>query len=123
MATDICSITVTGRLVRAPERKDTGPTKFSIACERSWKDKAGEWQKQTSFFDVVSWSKQGFVGDKSDPVFVAGRIEQETWEDKQTGQKRSRVVIVAEVARKLEREPSRAQTQREPGDESGNGGF
>ena len=71
---------------------------FGIAVNRKWKSESGEQKEEVSFFDVDAWGKtaetiaQWFR--KGSPILITGRLKQETWEDKQNGQKRSKVTLV-----------------------------
>jgi single-strand DNA-binding protein len=71
---------------------------FGIAVNRKWKSESGEQKEEVSFFDVDAWGKtaetiaQWFR--KGSPILITGRLKQETWDDKQTGQKRYKVKIV-----------------------------
>ena len=71
---------------------------FGVAVNRKWKDDQGNPKEEVSFFDVEAWGKtaetlsQWF--SKGSPILITGRLKQETWDDKQTGQKRSKVKIV-----------------------------
>jgi single-strand DNA-binding protein len=97
------SVIVSGRLTRDPELKYLASgmaiCNFSIANGRPYKDKSGEWTEETSFIDVTCWDKTAtHVGEKikkGRPVMVEGRLKSESWEDKQTGAKRSKLGIVA----------------------------
>lgn len=93
-----------GNLTRDPELKTIGSGQsvcnFSIASNRKWLDKAGEKQEDTTYFDCVAWAKTGeniakFFG-KGKPIFVIARATNETWDDKETGQKRSKMKFVVE---------------------------
>jgi single-strand DNA-binding protein len=96
--------TVVGNLVADPEIKyfDSGTVKtsFTVAINRTWTDSKGEKQEQTSFLDCYSWrylaEDIARVLEKGSRVSVTGRIEQQTWEDKESGQKRSKIVLVAD---------------------------
>ena len=72
---------------------------FSLASEYGWK-KDDNSETKTSFFDVVAWRKtaENAAGilEKGLPVIVTGRLEQQTWQDKETGKNRSKVVLVAD---------------------------
>lgn len=77
-----------------------------IATSRSWTDKqSGTRKEETEWHDIEVWGKQAEAcGEhllKGRSVFVEGRLKTETWDDKQTGQKRSRVKVVAENVRFL----------------------
>lgn len=97
-------ITITGNVTAPPELKfmDSGTPKvtFSVAVGHYWTDASGEKQEKTSFFDVVAWrylaEDVARVLDKGVRVIVTGRLEQRSWEDKDTGAKRSKVEILAD---------------------------
>jgi single-strand DNA-binding protein len=96
------SILIEGNLVRDPELsytpKGTAVCKFSLACNRSYKQD-DEFQKEVSFFDVSTWTRLAEVcGEylkKGRGVRVVGRLKQDRWTDPD-GKPRSRVEIVAE---------------------------
>ncbi|NBR35868.1 MAG: single-stranded DNA-binding protein [Chitinophagales bacterium] len=98
------NVTITGNLTADPEIKyfDSGAVKttFSIAVTRTWKDNNGEKQEQTSFVDVHAWrylaEDIARTLSKGSRVTVNGRIEQQSWEDKTDGSKRSKIVVVAD---------------------------
>lgn len=97
-------ITVTGNLTVDPEVKISANgharLSFSVASNKRFQTN-GEWQEETSFFNVVAWrgiaEQAASVLEKGLPVIVKGRLEQRTWEDKESGQKRSTVEIVADA--------------------------
>lgn len=104
------TVTVIGNLTRDPELRFTpsgqAVASFGLAVNRRWQDRAsGEWNEQTSFFDVKCWSQMAEnVGEslsRGARVVVSGRLEQRSWETEQ-GDRRSKVEIVAdEVAPSL----------------------
>jgi single-strand DNA-binding protein len=71
---------------------------FGVAVNRKWKSESGEQKEEVSFFDVDAWGKMAETiaqwFRKGSPILITGRLKQETWDDKQTGQKRSKVKIV-----------------------------
>lgn len=95
---------VTGNLTDDPQLKylDNGAARlsFSIASERRYQVN-GEWTGETSFFNVVGWRRVAEdaapILEKGLPVIIKGRLEQRSWEDKETGSKRSTVEIVADT--------------------------
>lgn len=97
------SITVTGNLTADPEMQvfDSGTAKatFSIADNRTWTDN-GEKKEQVSYYEIHAWrylaEDVARVLSKGNRVVVSGRIEQQTWNDKTTGDKRSKIVIIAD---------------------------
>lgn len=71
---------------------------FAVAVNRKWKDNNGELREEVTFVDVECWGKTAetiakFFG-KGSPILVNGRLKQDTWDDKQTGQKRHRMKVV-----------------------------
>lgn len=96
------SITVSGNLVKDPEMRYTPNGKAICSFTIGVNKKSGE-KQETSFFDVKCFNTtaEGVRSlKKGNRVVVSGELKQETWEDKQTNQKRSRVVILGwDVAR------------------------
>jgi len=96
------SILIEGNLVKDPElsytSKGTAVCKFSVACNRAWKQD-DQLQKEVSFFDVSTWTRLAEVcGEylkKGRGVRVVGRLKQDRWTDAD-GKPHSRVSIVAE---------------------------
>ena len=95
---------ISGNLTRDPELRTTPSGAqvcgFSVAVNRVYKDAAGNNQEQVSFIDCSAWGKLAETiekyGRKGSGVLVSGRLEQRSWNDKETGQKRSRVEIVVD---------------------------
>jgi single-strand DNA-binding protein len=96
---DLNKVFLAGNLTRDPEIRHTpsGSTvaELGLAVNTGWGEK-----KETAFIDVTAWGKSAeFCGaylKKGSAVLVEGRLRQETWQDKQTGQKRSKIGVVAE---------------------------
>lgn len=97
MARSINQVILMGRLTRDPEQRTTTTGKtiasFSIAVDRGGQDDAAD------FFDITAWEKLGelvmqYLG-KGRRVLVQGRLRQDSWDDKETGKKRSRVEVTA----------------------------
>ncbi len=93
-----------GNLTRDPELrvtpKGTPICQFTLACNRDYKTESGERREETAFIDIESWGKQGetiakYV-KKGHALYVEGRLKQDTWEDKETKQKRSKLKVVCE---------------------------
>ncbi len=95
---------ITGNLTRDPELRNTpngaSVCSFSVAVNRVYRDSNGEQKEDVSFIDCSAWGKLGEMisqyAKKGSGVLVSGRLDQRSWEDKTTGQKRSRVEIVVE---------------------------
>jgi single-strand DNA-binding protein len=104
MAKGFNKVILMGNLTRDPETKSTASgqsvTNFSLAVNRTWKDASGAQQEAVSYIDCVAWGKAGeiisqYLG-KGRAVLVSGRLDQRSWEDKETGGKRSKVEVVVE---------------------------
>lgn len=97
MAKSINQVILMGRLTRDPEQRTTSTGKtvasFSIAVDRGGQDDAAD------FFDVTAWEKLGELVmqylSKGRRVLVQGRLRQDSWDDKETGKRRSRIEVVA----------------------------
>lgn len=97
MARSINQVILMGRLTRDPETRTTASgknvTSFSLAVDRNTQE------DQADFFDVTAWEKLGDLVaqylSKGRRCLVQGRLRQDSWEDKETGKKRSRVEVVA----------------------------
>jgi single-strand DNA-binding protein len=93
-----------GNLTRDPEvrytPKGTAVTEIGLAVNRIYSGEDGEKKEETTFVDVTLWARQAEIAGqylkKGRPVFIEGRLQLDTWDDKQTGQKRSRLRVVAE---------------------------
>lgn len=114
-----------GNITADPELKytpkGTAVVQFSVAINRRWKDDSGEVREEVSFFNCQGWGKTAeAIGQylrKGDPILIDGRLKQESWEDKQSGQKRSRVIVVINsfqfVGQKREDRDERPPVQRQ----------
>ena len=97
-------VTLVGNLTADPELKfmptGVGKLTFGIAVNHFWTDQDGEKQEKTSFFNVVAWRNlaedAANVLTKGVRVVVTGRLEQRSWDDKETGTKRSTVEVLAD---------------------------
>jgi len=104
MAKGFNKVVLMGNLTRDVEMRTTpsgqSVANFSIAVSRSWKDQSGQTQEQTSFINCVAWGKAGEIiaqyVKKGDPLLVSGRLDQRSWDDKDSGQKRSTVEVNVE---------------------------
>ncbi|MCI0744670.1 MAG: single-stranded DNA-binding protein [Verrucomicrobia subdivision 3 bacterium] len=97
-------VILVGNLTRDPELrytpKGTAVVRLGIAVNRQWKNDNGEAREEVTFVDVDAFGRQAEVIaqylKKGRPVLVEGRLKYETWDDKQTNQKRSRLGVVLE---------------------------
>jgi single-strand DNA-binding protein len=105
-----------GRLTGNPEIRSLPSgmpvVTFSIAVNRKYKDKSGNWQEESYFFDIESFGQLaeriGKQFSKGDQVLIEGQLRQDKWEDK-NGEKRSKVKILAERV-SLVSKPANANT-------------
>jgi single-strand DNA-binding protein len=121
------TITLIGNLTRDPELRYTtggrGVASFGLAVNRRYQQN-GEWQEQTSFFNIVCWGELGENAaatlTKGSRAIVAGRLEQRSWET-QDGEKRSVVEVIAdEVGPSLRWAQAQVERTERTG---GDGGF
>ena len=97
-------VILAGNLTRDPELrytpKGTAVAKLGLAINRTWKTETGENREETTFVDVDAFGRQAeVIGQylkKGRPILIEGRLKYDTWEDKQTNQKRSRLGVVLE---------------------------
>jgi len=93
-----------GNLTRKPELRFTGSgmaiCKFGLAINRRFKDQSGEWKEEPTFVDVTIFGKRGEAfakyHDKGKPAFIEGSLRYDTWDDKQSGEKRSKLYVVGD---------------------------
>ncbi len=93
-----------GNLTRDPELrytpKGTAVAKLGLAVNRSWRNADGQQQDETTFVDVDAFGKQaetlGQYMQKGRPILVEGRLKLDQWEDKNTGQNRSKLGVILE---------------------------
>lgn len=102
-------IILIGNLTRDPEvrytPKGAAVCDVSIAVNRKWKDDTGKTNEEVTYVEIVVWGKTAeHVGQylkKGSSACFEGRLQQETWDDKTTGQKRSKLRVVAEAVQFL----------------------
>jgi single-strand DNA-binding protein len=93
-----------GNLTRDPELrytpKGTAVADIAIAINRIWNNEAGQRQEETTFVDVTLWGRQAELAQqyltKGRGIYVEGRLQMDTWDDKTTGQKRSKLKVIGE---------------------------
>ncbi len=93
-----------GNLTADPETRTTpngqSVTSFSLAVNRTWNDAQGNRQEETSFINCTAWGQRGetiakYV-QKGRQLLVSGRLQQRTWQDKETGKNRSTIDVIVE---------------------------
>lgn len=103
MAKGFNKVILMGNLVRDPETRTTpngqSVTSFTLAVNRQW-SQDGEKRESVSYIDCVVWGKPGEIiaqyVSKGRALLVSGRLDQRSWDDKESGQKRSKVEVVVE---------------------------
>ncbi len=103
-------VTLMGNLTRQPEFKQAGTSTLAslgLAVNRRYKSASGEKREEVTYVDVTFWGKmaellQKFQLSKGTPLFVDGRLQLDTWEDKASGQKRSKLRVVGETFQLLQ---------------------
>lgn len=117
-------VMIIGNLTADPEVRTTprgnSVAELRLAVNRiSSGPNEGERREETTFLDVTCWGRTAEIAgqylSKGRPVFIEGRLQQDTWEDKQTGQRRSKIRIVAENMQLL--------GGREGGSQQGSGSY
>jgi len=106
---NVNKVILIGNLTRDPELrhtpKGTAVTDLGMAINRVYSSEGGERREETTFVDVTLWGRQAEVAEqylkKGRPVYIEGRLQMDTWEDKQTNQKRSKLKVVGEVMQML----------------------
>lgn len=97
-------VTLIGNLGKDPELSYTASgiavAKFSIATGERWKDQDGNVQERTEWHNIVAWRKLaeicGQYLKKGSKVYLEGKLQTRSWDDKNTGVKRYTTEIVAD---------------------------
>ena len=103
MARGINKVILLGNLGKDPEVKytpsGTPVAKLALATNERFKDKDGQWQDRTEWHNVVVWQRLAEIAGeylkKGSKVYIEGRLQTRTWDDKQTNQKRYMTEVVA----------------------------
>ena len=98
-------VILAGNLTRDPELRYTPKgvaiAKLGLAINRTWKSETGETKEETTFVDVDAFGRTaetiGQYLKKGRPILIEGRLKLDQWDDKQTGQKRSKLGVVLET--------------------------
>jgi single-strand DNA-binding protein len=93
-----------GNLTRDPEvrytPKGSAVCDLGIAVNRVYTTEGGERREEVTFVDVVLWARLAEIAGeylrKGRPIFIEGRLQMDSWDDKQTGQKRTKLRVVGE---------------------------
>ena len=129
MAVSLNKVLLAGNLTRDPQVKffanERALADFSIACNRRYKGGDGEFKEEVTYVDIEAWGRTAeLVGQyltKGQPCFIEGRLRLDSWDDKQTGAKRSKLKVVADSVQFLGSSRNSEEGGR-PQSDSNNGG-
>ena len=115
-----------GNLTRDPEvrytPKGSAVADLGIAVNRQYTLDNGEKREEVTFVDVTLWGRQAEVAGeylkKGRSVFIEGRLQLDTWDDKQSGQKRSKLKVIGEMMQMLGGRPGGGGGGEEGGEET-----
>jgi single-strand DNA-binding protein len=107
----INKVILVGRLGKDPEIRATPQgtpvAKFTVATDERFTDRAGEKQERTEWHNITAWGKLGEICGqylkKGKLVYIEGSIRTDSWDDKESGQKKYRTEIVANTMKMLDR--------------------
>jgi len=103
MPKSVNKVILVGNVGQDPEVKytpsGTPVAKFSLATNERFKDRSGEWQDRTEWHSVVAWQRLAeIIGEhvkKGSKLYIEGKLETSSWDDRQSGAKRYRTEIIA----------------------------
>jgi single-strand DNA-binding protein len=119
-----------GNLTRDPEvrytPKGSAVCDLGIAVNRVYTTDSGEKREEVTYVDVVLWARLAEIAGeylkKGRPVFIEGRLQLDTWDDKQSGQKRTKLRVVGESMQLLGARPGGAAAEVGAEDRAASGG-
>jgi single-strand DNA-binding protein len=97
-------VILVGNLGRDPELRSTTSgqqvAKFTLATNRKWRDRDGNRQEHTEWHNIVCWGRQAEIAGqylrKGKQIYVEGRLQTQSWDDKQTGEKKYRTEVICD---------------------------
>ena len=103
MAKDLNKVLLIGRLGTDPELRYTPQgapmATFRMAVSRQWRDGDGNLREETDWFTIVAWNRLAEICGqylrKASRVYIEGRLQNRSWEDQQSGEKRHRTEVIA----------------------------
>ncbi len=119
-----------GNLTRDPEvrytPKGSAVAEVGLAVNRVYTTEGGEKREEVTFVDVTLWGRTAEIAGeylkKGRPVLIEGRLQLDTWDDKQSGQKRSKLKVVGEAMQLLGSRPGAGGTGAETEEATSSGG-
>lgn len=130
MAKSVNKVILVGNVGQDPEIKYTASgvpvAKLSLATNERFKNKNDAWQDRTEWHSIVAWQRLAeIVGEyvhKGSKLYIEGKLQTSTWEDKQNGEKKYRTEIVArDIVLLGSRENEEEGRAEAPGEESNSG--
>lgn len=115
----INSVAISGNITRDPDSRvttsGTNVLKFSVAVNERRKSKDGEWEDYASFIDCVMFGRRAEAISryihKGTKVSVQGKLSQDRWKDKSTGESRSKIQVMVDEIELMSRREEPTQTQ------------
>lgn len=115
-----------GNLTRDPEirytPKGTAVAEIGLAINRYFSGENGEKREETTFVEVTLWGRTAEIAGeylkRGRPVFIEGRLQLDSWEDKQSGQKRSKLKVVGEAMQLIGSRPGSGGAPMDEGEEA-----
>jgi single-strand DNA-binding protein len=103
MPKSVNKVILVGNVGKDPEVKyspsGTPIAKFSLATNEKYKDRSGEWQERTEWHNIVAWQRLAeIIGEyvkKGAKLYIEGKLQTSSWEDRESGTKKYRTEIVA----------------------------
>lgn len=101
---NVNKVFLAARLTRDPQLKylpsQSAVVEFGICCNRKWKDANGQDRDEATFVDITAFGNLATMINthfrKGKEIYIEGRLKYDTWDDKQSGMKRSKLSVVAE---------------------------
>jgi len=120
-----------GNITRDPEVKYTpkgsAVTDLGLAINRFYTTETGEKREEVTFVDVTLWGRQAEIAGeyckKGRSIYVEGRLQLDSWEDKTTGQKRNKLRVVGDSMQLLGPKPGSAAGSSGSDEEGGSTGY
>lgn len=127
MSASVNKVILIGHLTRDPEirytPKGTAVCDIAIAINRKFRLDSGEQKEDVTYVDIVFMSKKAEVVKKwfrkGHPIFVEGRLETDSWEDKETKQKRYKTRVFGEGFQFLKATDANAASDEQSSQEEG----
>jgi single-strand DNA-binding protein len=104
-------VILVGNLGRDPEVRSTPGgqrvANFSVATSRAWTSQDGQKQEKTEWHNIVAWGKLADICEryltKGKQIYIEGRLETRSWQDKESGQTKYRTEVICETMQMLGR--------------------